>query len=364
MNMQKMLFFLMPVMFLLSCQTANDGGLIKVKVALDKPTELSLSAIADSIHPLILETSDSCLLGYIVKIERSDNSFFIYDFSGPKVTRFDSDGKFLNKVGNVGKGPGEYPNIRSFTVDETSESVFIASSRKLISYDFSGAFKREVSLPNLYTEDMAYIDNKLWLVGNEFGKEIAEGKYVARTSLLKIDKDLNITDKLVIQDVLSEPGDGASHPGPFLLSGLAGATYMYSPVLLYEPFLRDTLFKIEEGQLQASMKFDFATEKEMKEPRKQISILNIYKSERFSFLEYAYNRGKYFLVHDSASGNTWNTEGGIYDDYYNTGKVLLRPLDEKNGLFYFTKDAYSLEGNLEGVKESDNPVLFLVQLMY
>ena len=358
----RVLFCLLPVLFLSSCKPGNEDELLRVNVGLDKPAKLSLSAIVDSIQPVILETGDSCLLGHIVKIERSDNSFFIYDFSGPKVTRFDSDGRFLNKVGSVGKGPGEYPNIRSFTVDKSTGSVCIASSKRLISYDFSGVYKREVSIADLYVEDMACIDKKVWLVGNEFGKEIADGKFVARTSLLKIDNDLKITETHVVQDVLSEPGAGASHPGPFLLSDLADGTYIYSPVLLYEPLLRDTLFKIEEGELQPDMKFDFTTERDMKEPRKLITILNIYKSERFSFLEYTYNKSKYFLVHDRVSGNTWNTSGGISDDCYNTGKVMLRPLDEKNALFYFTKDAYNLAGSIEGVKESDNPVLFLVKL--
>ncbi len=155
---------------------------------------------------------------------------------------------------------------------------------------------------------------------------------------------------------------GTSHPMPFLLSDIEDGFYIYSPEFLYEPFLRDTLFKVIGDTLIPYAKYDFGAGKEMKDPRKSIIIKNIYKSMRYSFMEFSYMRTSYFNVHDKISNNTWNTEEGITDDIYNTGKVTLRPLVEKSDLFYFTKDAYSLQGIIDGISENDNPGLFIVKL--
>jgi hypothetical protein len=38
---------------------------------------------------------------------------------------FDRNGKFIRKIGSIGRGPGEYVHYFNFTVDENSESVYV-----------------------------------------------------------------------------------------------------------------------------------------------------------------------------------------------------------------------------------------------
>lgn len=357
----KNLVLLQCILLLSSCWSDNETDLKKILVEKDDPVDLYLSDISDELQIVKLETGDSCLLSHIMKIEYSENSMFIFDFRGPKVMQFSTTGKFIRKVGRKGRGPGEYPNLRTFTIDKNNKLIYFATSKKLMCYDFSGTFLREIEF-NFLVEDMLCVDGELKLFATEFGKKVESGDFVNIKRLFCVDTNLVIFDSLLISRVYLKSLSGANHPMPFLLSDIVDGLYLYCPVFLYEPFLRDTLYKIVDNKLIPHAKYNFGSEKELNDPKRSIMISNIYMSNRYFFLEYSYNRDLYINVHDRESENTWNLKGGITDDICNTGKVILRPLEENKDLFYFIKDAYSLQGIIEGINENDNPVLFLVKL--
>lgn len=54
---------------------------------------------------------------------------------------------------------------------------------------------------------------------------------------------------------------------------------------------------------------------------------------------------------------------GFTDDLYGTeGTVNLIPLDLQKGEFCFIKNAYEVEGIIDGIDEYCNPVMFFVKL--
>ena len=64
--------------------------------------------------------------------------FYIY--------RFSRTGKFLNRIGSIGQGPGEYVNYLTFLVDEDKKEVYIFSTNNgVLVYDFEGGFKKQIS---------------------------------------------------------------------------------------------------------------------------------------------------------------------------------------------------------------------------
>ncbi|MFO8234435.1 MAG: 6-bladed beta-propeller [Bacteroidales bacterium] len=355
------LILLLIILGLPSCWSESKNDMKQILVEKDDPVDLYLSDISNEVETIILETDDSCLLSHIMKIEYSENSIFIFDFRGPKVLQFSSTGKFIKKIGSKGRGPGEYPNLRTFTIDGQNKLIYFATSKKLMCYDFSGTFIREIE-SNMLVEDMACLDNELKILATEFGEKVANGDFVNTKRLYNVDTNLVITDSLLISRVYFKSLMGSDHPMPFLLSDVEDGFYIYSPELLYEPFLRDTIYKVIDNELVPHTKYDFGSEKELKDPKRSILIKNIYMSNRYTFLEFLYNHNSYFNLHDKESGGTWNMREGIIDDIYNSGNVVLRPLEEKLDLFYFTKDAYGLEGIIDGIHENDNPVLFLVKL--
>ena len=97
----------------------------------------------------------------IVRFDNIDTAIFNYR-STPTITDhfigiaqsrnayllFNNDGKFLNKVGNIGQGPGEYPmTIYDAIIEENENEIYLASFaflKKILVYNMNGDFKYEI----------------------------------------------------------------------------------------------------------------------------------------------------------------------------------------------------------------------------
>lgn len=106
----------------------------------EMPVSVSLDDMVDSIAFIPLETSDNCLLGYIMSAKRDGNHCFVQDERGLFV--FDSKGKFLNEIGHKGDGPEEYHAMDCYGIDRLHKLVWIfcAIERKVIRYNYDGSY--------------------------------------------------------------------------------------------------------------------------------------------------------------------------------------------------------------------------------
>ena len=106
----------------------------------ETPVSVSLDDMVDSIAFIPLETSDNCLLGYIMSAKRDGNHCFVQDERGLFV--FDSKGKFLNEIGHKGDGPEEYHAMDCYGIDRLHKLVWIfcAIERKVIRYNYDGSY--------------------------------------------------------------------------------------------------------------------------------------------------------------------------------------------------------------------------------
>ena len=91
-----------------------------------------------------LETLEECLIGNIIDIQYSDNKLFILNsIAGEsELLIFDQIGRFLNKIGTLGAGPGEYLSISAFGVNSYNKYVILMDPlRKMIhKYEYSGKY--------------------------------------------------------------------------------------------------------------------------------------------------------------------------------------------------------------------------------
>ncbi len=74
----------------------------------------------------------------------NDNFFFLnYEDNRMRVLRYDSEGGFLNYVGNIGNGPGEYTSAQDFAVDILGQKIYVLShAGNIMEYEFNGRFLR------------------------------------------------------------------------------------------------------------------------------------------------------------------------------------------------------------------------------
>jgi hypothetical protein len=130
-----------------------------------KKTQVLLSEYAASIQyiPLSFEVP----IRNIRAIDFYDDLVFIgAGIEGMLI--FNTDGSFYKKIGNNGRGPGEYYSVNSFTIDYENRLIYILDAgraAKVMVYSFNGDFKYEFSNIDLHGvfQKIAHWDNKLYL---------------------------------------------------------------------------------------------------------------------------------------------------------------------------------------------------------
>lgn len=140
--------FLVGLFFLalIGCvSNVPNSNLVEIDEANVKNVEnFNLSEITDSCLYVKLETNDSCLIGEIRDIQYSDAKIFVLNsVQGDKeVLVFDKSGRFINKIGIKGAGPGEYIAISGMGINSVKKQVILMDPMKLKvhTYDYYGHF--------------------------------------------------------------------------------------------------------------------------------------------------------------------------------------------------------------------------------
>lgn len=92
----------------------------------------------DSVVYIPLESHPSGLFRVVDKAVVSGEKIFIFDYHARnQVLVYNTAGEFLYQVGNRGRGPGEYIQMRNFTVDEQYVYVLDNNTHRLLLYDIN-----------------------------------------------------------------------------------------------------------------------------------------------------------------------------------------------------------------------------------
>ncbi len=135
---------------LLSCNNqsrpAPDTGLLTYKIHDIRELKKAEIEIADQVY---LETSKDCLLSYPQKIIENSGIIFIYSQQdkGTILLFEKASGRFILKLNQVGKGPGEYSKLRDFDTDPTTRLLYLLDQdSRILVYSYEGVFQREIKL--------------------------------------------------------------------------------------------------------------------------------------------------------------------------------------------------------------------------
>lgn len=122
----------------------------QIRIETEDNLNIKTSELFISVRYVPLETRNDIVIGEVDKIVTTDNKIFLMDSKKAKaVYAFDKNGKFLNKIGNSGIGPGEYYFPQDMEVDEDNKEVFIfnGNQKKIFHYSFNGEYKGVTKLP-------------------------------------------------------------------------------------------------------------------------------------------------------------------------------------------------------------------------
>ena len=151
--MKKIFVFVAVAMFCASCKEYAKPQ-FEQTMAID-PTAVDhpkFEAMVESIEYIPLQTTDLSLVGEIVGLVEAEGRFYI-NSDRKNVLCFSSNGEFLFKVGNTGRGPGEYISPFSISVDGGVVYVACQESGNLLCYDAAnGKFLQSLKLPKHYIQ--------------------------------------------------------------------------------------------------------------------------------------------------------------------------------------------------------------------
>ena len=182
--MKHMSLLLIGVFVLLGCSSnkkqepISKSGVPVINLSEDVSTvpSLLLSEAAEKLEIVSLEMTDESVLSDITEMQVTDHNIWIDHGREFYIYRFSRSGKFLNKIGSIGQGPGEYTTYSTFLVDEDKKEVYIiANTNGVLAYDFEGNFKRKIvdiqTILQLFSSvyDQYILNNQKFFATQNFG---------------------------------------------------------------------------------------------------------------------------------------------------------------------------------------------------
>jgi hypothetical protein len=160
--MKNIFGFLILLLIVLSCsndkkQRRDNLGVHVIDMdKIEKVDILKMSQLFKNVVPIILETTQNSLIGEMIdKLYAMDSILIIADYSDAKsIFVFNREGKFLHKIGRMGRGPGEYVSIGNFCVDTVGKIIYVLdiAVNRIHKYEiYSGKHIKSINLSKTLT---------------------------------------------------------------------------------------------------------------------------------------------------------------------------------------------------------------------
>jgi len=259
------------LLFFLSCNpkpSASDSTLITIDIpgSIQNKGEVKLSEITSDIEFIQLETNKECLIN-AEKSECFITGHYILVISRKPVgvMLFDRKGKFIRRIGQVGKGPNEYVYIDAGCIDPRGRFIYLADpyANKIFKYSIAG----EVLLQKPYNELSRFLDfgkmkmvfiDKDHIALTPMGKpKLADGF----CRVLVLDANLTVTDSL-----LKIPDKEEIPVNIFFSEELAAAK---GGVMLWKPYLGSVDFLYPDGRILQKYQLNLGGKKTLEENLKK-----------------------------------------------------------------------------------------------
>jgi len=285
-----------------------------------------LSMVAKNIKYIPLETKNECLMSAELQIYYEGSFIFVGDQKTQSFYRFDSEGKFLNKIGNKGNAPSEYPDALFFQIDNTERKIYVVSSqsRCLYKYEYNGTFIEKIPMEaTSWTID--FFNNNIVYYNFQYNR-IKRKKDVFE--LFQTDKNGKELNKIPTT-VKDEKDDVLLFDLPFF--------YSYNNQLFYknavQPYVYriDNVFKINPVYeiVTGGLKNKHEPEdyKNLKKYADKIGVRNIFENQHYLLITYVYKDKFRYLLGNKANWTFNNVvdntnESGFIDDLKNGPRFM------------------------------------------
>jgi hypothetical protein len=260
---------------LLACQPTNKTQekiqIIDVEAGIQNKKEMPLSAIADSMDYVKLETLPICLIGNGTPLIRG-NRVFVMTHRPDCIYIFNQSGNFLSKIDRQGKGPGEYDRIDQWTVSPSGNQVVISCRFELYLYKTNGEFINKTSATaNLNSGMNFHAEDEVIICTNQLVHQNSD--YPA---VLKYSNKLKDRDTILIRNWEFGEMKTVFHSYYVLF-------YRYNGLYYYKEQACDTLFQIStDGSFSPRFVFKSGSKAMSPEAFFSNNTENVYSLELFA----------------------------------------------------------------------------------
>lgn len=143
-------------------QVGNDKVFTLNPELLKDTISIPLSNFIDDLEVIKLDNRDEALVSQ-TGITISDNYIVTHSSYPPQPYKlFDRKGNYINTIGSIGQGPGEYKNVYDVQIDEPANRVYLLPwmSRNLLAYDLKGVFIEAIPLNTSIPKGKFRVDSK------------------------------------------------------------------------------------------------------------------------------------------------------------------------------------------------------------
>lgn len=371
------------IICLISCDSTQSADRIDesrattIKIATNNGTP-DLDSIVRNHKFTRLETSEECLVGEVYKLSCRNEKYYILDRHLQKALFvFDEEGKFRNRIGRRGRGPGEFIEPTDFIVSDSSVTVFGMFGHKLLYYNPDGTFIRSVRLPySIYEIESGRDGSVIYAVGGDNSKCDSLKNY----ELLEIGPEGDIRAKVYKNKYSMDFSNKYDLQGfdedVIYKKAFRPAVYMLRDKNLYAKYIFDIPSHALPGDYEKLCRGNF--ERFIKQYRDEYTYFNgqFWETDRYAGIGITAKRMPYLVVYDkdthrTVSGLVGITFGGNEPDRNGLfATVMNGPVDVAEnritGVLDQTRLSPGMQAALFGQREETgyaNPVIVTLDLM-
>lgn len=300
---------------LFSChprETGQSDSLIladTLKTLIDKPihlefekivnneSDLSLSDFVSEIEYIRLETTQDYLIGDNYVQDFLTDSLIVVNENGKPVGLFSREGKYIRKIGKIGRGPGEYDSDTRFRLRRENREICIWNAMRgsIMVFDFEGNLSGEFK-PECKPSGFGYAGNGVF-VTSQFNTRFPDS--ILPKFILFNDMGETLNRYYAFSKNPARGGRGFSIMLPSYYEAPGG--------LIINTYENDSLFKVfPDGEMspvvtwdmgQLKVPFDILLEynRYLKEKDRYVTGIEILESESYWLVSYNY-RGNFNMA--------------------------------------------------------------------
>lgn len=371
------------IICLISCDSTQSADRIDesrattIKIATNNGTP-DLDSIVRNHKFTLLETSEECLVGEVYKLSCRNKKYYILDRHLQKALFvFDEEGKFRNRIGRRGRGPGEFIEPTDFIVSDSTVTVFDMFGHKLLYYNPDGTFIRSVRLPySIYEIESGGDGSAIYAVGGDNSKCDSLKNY----ELLEIGPEGDIRAKVYKNKYSMDFSNKYDLQGfdedVIYKKAFRPAVYMLRDKNLYAKYIFDIPSHALPGDYEKLCRGNF--ERFIKQYRDEYTYFNgqFWETDRYAGIGITAKRMPYLVVYDkdthrTVTGLVGITFGGNEPDRNGLfATVMNGPVDVAEnritGVLDEARLSPGMQAALSGQREETgyaNPVIVTLDLM-